>query len=222
MQSFWNWLDLILMLLAITAVISQVAQNSVGDNLLETIAADQSHFVSISRYTSWETCNSVLSSLLAFCLNIRILRVLSIIRMNALFIKSLYFLKNDLISFIPLFVIILFTFSTIFTLFFMGTLSEFNSLGTTLMNLFIYAALMSTIGYICTRIKIDSFTVLGREYAHFWFLPLTVRVTRNRTDLIYHYEDMCVVYFLWFLIDHSYTNKCTSILCSEHQDNGFG
>lgn len=144
-QSFWNLLDLLLMLLAFTAVISQVKQNVIGDNLLLTVSKDQFRKnVNISLFIWWEKFLSMLLSFISFFVIIRVLRIFSINRMIPKVIKMLSILKNDIISFAIVYMVLLFAFSTTFTLFYEASLNQFNTIGSSLMNLFNYAGIRGT------------------------------------------------------------------------------
>lgn len=147
-QSFWNWFDVFLMALSITAVVFQVNNNSAGGNLLQNIGANPTLFLNVSQYISSKTYKSVVFSILVYCLTIRILRALSISRKCSVFLKTVSIMKTSLFSFIPLFLIILFAFATLFTLLFEIRLSQFNSLGITVLNLFIGAFFPRTTHYL--------------------------------------------------------------------------
>lgn len=138
-QTFWNWIDLFLLLLSIMACVFQVLHNSAGDNLLQKIGEYPIRFVNISQYIYFKTNKSAVTSVLAFCLTIRILRALSVSRKFSVFLEAVSIMKTALFSFIPLFLIVIFAFSDLFALLFETRLSQFNSLGITVLNLLIYA-----------------------------------------------------------------------------------
>lgn len=136
-----------MMLLSITAIVLQMAQNSESDNLMQKISAYPSHFVNIINYFSYVAYNSMVMSVLVFCIIIRILRILLVSRKVSVILRAISVLKKAVLSFIPLFFVILFAFSTLFTLLFETRLSQFNSLGRTMMTLFFYAFFPRMIHY---------------------------------------------------------------------------
>lgn len=117
-QSVWCICDMVISLLSISAVVTQMLQNSVADALYSQLSANHSQFVDFSVFVKWETDIKCFGSLLAFCVTIRLFRPLTFTQTVSQFLRVFKEMRASLISYFPLFILMLSTFSMIFTLLF--------------------------------------------------------------------------------------------------------
>ena len=134
------------MALTITVVFSQVAQNSVADPLIQQMATNHNEFINISIFITWKDVNNILTSLLVFLITLRIIRILNCSDYFCQYLIAFEHIAKAILSFLPLFLIIFFSFAMVFNLIFGNFLYSNQTFWITSISLFsIFLSMVCTI-----------------------------------------------------------------------------
>lgn len=135
-QSWFNIYDVILLVLLLSAIVTQILQNSTGAILNSKASVNHKQFLNLSMFIKWSTMSDIFLSLSIFFVSIRLIRPLAFSRWISQNLMALNKMRPEIFSFLPLFFLIFLSFSMLFNLLLSRSLFHFRTFFNTLMTLF--------------------------------------------------------------------------------------
>ena len=129
-------MDMLLVALSITCLVSQILAYNVGQYVIGKIASNPSKYYNLSLLIIWDEIDWLLIGLLVFFFNIRILRLFRFSRRLSLFIDVLSNIAKDGPNFGIFFMIVLTSFAQAFYLMLFSRVYSYSSIPRSIENLF--------------------------------------------------------------------------------------